>query len=79
MVWAAALALAIATPAAPGPAILVIHRTNGSDYVPFSNFSRCESARRLFEQRDAETNAKWARQGYPLVEGTQPTYTCIPG
>jgi hypothetical protein len=82
-----ALALAAQTSAQPqgpwtkysGPAILLIRRTNGRDFVPFSSFARCETARKMFEAEDAQAQQRNEAAGYKAVPGTAPLYRCIAG
>jgi hypothetical protein len=62
-----------------GPAILVVERANGTDYVPFSTFARCEAARKLFEQEQREAERRADSRGMPIIPGTGPVFRCIPG
>jgi hypothetical protein len=80
----AVLALMIAAPVGAssqpsGPAILYVQESTGWHFVQFSNFARCEAARRMFEAENAEYRRNAAARGIQMVPGTEPIYRCIPG
>ena len=81
MIWLAAL-IAAATwppPTWNGPAILVVLRSNGTDYVPFSSAARCFAAKAAFEERQRRLAAENDKNGFHVIPGTEPIYECIPG